>query len=173
LPAFELGIVMPLMQFGPDRTTARWAEIRAMALRAEAIGFDTDWTPDELLWRVKDATPQGVRNGISMTGAVAAVTSTAEVGTWVLSALHRNPGIIAKTAETLDEISGGGSCSVSVRDTNGPGRRMRSGCRRLASSRSSRRRWRSSSRSSGGATARGTIEALEALAPVVQLVGAD
>ena len=42
-----------------------------------------------------------------MAGAVAAVTSRAKVGTWVLSALHRNPGIIAKTAETLDEISGG------------------------------------------------------------------
>ena len=42
-----------------------------------------------------------------MAGAVAAVTTRAKVGTWVLSALHRNPGIIAKTAETLDEISGG------------------------------------------------------------------
>jgi alkanesulfonate monooxygenase SsuD/methylene tetrahydromethanopterin reductase-like flavin-dependent oxidoreductase (luciferase family) len=42
-----------------------------------------------------------------MAGAVAASTSNAKVGTWVLSALHRNPGIIAKTAETLDEISGG------------------------------------------------------------------
>jgi len=35
------------------------------------------------------------------------VTSQAKVGTWVMSALHRNAGIIAKTAETLDEISGG------------------------------------------------------------------
>jgi alkanesulfonate monooxygenase SsuD/methylene tetrahydromethanopterin reductase-like flavin-dependent oxidoreductase (luciferase family) len=42
-----------------------------------------------------------------MAGALAATTSRAKVGTWVLSALHRNPGIIAKTAETLDEISGG------------------------------------------------------------------
>ena len=71
MPAFELGIVMPLMQFGPDRSTARWAEIRAMAVRAEAIGFDTIWTPDELLWRAKDATPQGVWDGVSMAGAPA------------------------------------------------------------------------------------------------------
>jgi len=42
-----------------------------------------------------------------MTGAVAAVTSRVKVGTWVLSALHRNPGITAKAVETLDEISGG------------------------------------------------------------------
>jgi alkanesulfonate monooxygenase SsuD/methylene tetrahydromethanopterin reductase-like flavin-dependent oxidoreductase (luciferase family) len=42
-----------------------------------------------------------------MTGAVAAATSRIKVGTWVLSALHRNPGITAKVVETLDEISGG------------------------------------------------------------------
>ncbi len=46
-------------------------------------------------------------DGVSMAGAVAATTSRVKFGTWVLSALHRNPGIIAKTAETLDEISGG------------------------------------------------------------------
>jgi alkanesulfonate monooxygenase SsuD/methylene tetrahydromethanopterin reductase-like flavin-dependent oxidoreductase (luciferase family) len=78
-----------------------------MAMRAEAMGFDTLWTPDELLWRVEGAAPQGMWDGVSMAGAVAAVTSRAKVGTWVLSALHRNPGVIAKTAETLDEISGG------------------------------------------------------------------
>ena len=42
-----------------------------------------------------------------MAGAVAAATSRIKVGTWVLSALHRNPGITAKAVETLDEISGG------------------------------------------------------------------
>jgi alkanesulfonate monooxygenase SsuD/methylene tetrahydromethanopterin reductase-like flavin-dependent oxidoreductase (luciferase family) len=42
-----------------------------------------------------------------MAGAVAAVTSRIKVGTWVMSALHRNPGITAKAAETLDEIAAG------------------------------------------------------------------
>ena len=103
----DIGIVMPIMQFGPDRITPRWPAIRAMAIRAEELGFDTIWTPDELLWRSGDRPPQGFWDGISMAGAVAAVTSRATVGTWVMSALHRNAGIIAKTAETLDEISGG------------------------------------------------------------------
>jgi alkanesulfonate monooxygenase SsuD/methylene tetrahydromethanopterin reductase-like flavin-dependent oxidoreductase (luciferase family) len=107
MSTFEIGIVLPLAQYGPDRVTPRWADIRAMAIRAEEIGFDTIWTPDELLWRVEDGPPRGVWDGVSMAGAVAAVTTNAIVGTWVLSALHRNPGIIAKTAETLDEISGG------------------------------------------------------------------
>lgn len=104
---FEIGIVLPIFQFGPDRTTARWADVADMARRAEEIGFDTLWTPDELLWRAEDGPSQGFWDGVSMAGAVAAVTSKTSVGTWVLSALHRNPGIIAKTAETLDEISGG------------------------------------------------------------------
>ena len=105
--AFEIGIVLPIMQYGPDRATTRWPDIRAMAVRAEEIGFDTIWTPDELLWRMEDGPPRGVWEGISMAGAVAAVTSRTKVGTWVMSALHRNPGIIAKAAETLDEISNG------------------------------------------------------------------
>lgn len=105
--AFEIGVVLPIMQDGPDRATARWPTIREMALRAEALGFPTIWTPDELLWRAEGGPPRGVWEGVSMAGAVAAVTSKANVGTWVMSALHRNAGIIAKAAETLDEISGG------------------------------------------------------------------
>ena len=105
--SFEMGVVLPIVQFGPERVTPRWTELREMALRAEAMGFDTLWTPDELLWRVENEAPRGVWDGISMAGAVAATTSRIKVGTWVMSALHRNPGIIAKTAETLDEISGG------------------------------------------------------------------
>jgi alkanesulfonate monooxygenase SsuD/methylene tetrahydromethanopterin reductase-like flavin-dependent oxidoreductase (luciferase family) len=103
---FELGVVVPVNQFGPDRVTTHWPGIREFALRAEAIGFDTIWTPDELVWFTGE-TPQGFWDGVSIAGAVAAVTSTAKVGTWVMSALHRNPAIIAKTAETLDDISGG------------------------------------------------------------------
>jgi alkanesulfonate monooxygenase SsuD/methylene tetrahydromethanopterin reductase-like flavin-dependent oxidoreductase (luciferase family) len=105
--SFEIGVVLPIMQYGPDRITTRWPELRKMAIAAEAMGFDTLWTPDELLWREEGAPPQGFWDGVSMAGAVAATTSRIKVGTWVLSALHRNPGIIAKTAETLDEISGG------------------------------------------------------------------
>jgi alkanesulfonate monooxygenase SsuD/methylene tetrahydromethanopterin reductase-like flavin-dependent oxidoreductase (luciferase family) len=107
--SLEVGIVLPLAQYGPERTTVRWPELRDMAIRAEAIGFDTIWTPDELLWRAESGPPRGVWEGVAMAGAVAAVTSTARVGTWVMSALHRNAGIIAKAAETLDEISGGRS----------------------------------------------------------------
>ncbi len=104
---FEIGVVLNTGQWGPERTTAPWSELREMALRAEALGFDTVWTPDELLWLPKDKPPIGFWEGVAMAGAVAAVTSRIKVGTWVMSALHRNAGITAKAVETLDEISGG------------------------------------------------------------------
>jgi alkanesulfonate monooxygenase SsuD/methylene tetrahydromethanopterin reductase-like flavin-dependent oxidoreductase (luciferase family) len=104
---FEIGAVIPIIQSGPERSVPGWSDVRDQARRAEEIGFDTIWTPDELLWQAEDGPPRGAWDGVSMAGAVAAVTSRANVGTWVMSALHRNPGIIAKTAETLDEISGG------------------------------------------------------------------
>jgi alkanesulfonate monooxygenase SsuD/methylene tetrahydromethanopterin reductase-like flavin-dependent oxidoreductase (luciferase family) len=104
---FELGAVIPILESGPERAVPRGHEVLEQARRAEQIGFDTVWLPDELLWQVDGERPRGAWDGVSMAGAVAAVTSRAKVGTWVMSALHRNPGIIAKTAETLDEISGG------------------------------------------------------------------
>ena len=105
--SFQIGVVLPLAQFGPERTTPRWTDVRDVAMQLEEAGVDTLWTPDELLWRSESGPPMGVWEAISMAGAVAAITSRTRVGTWVMSALHRNPGIIAKAAETLDEISCG------------------------------------------------------------------
>lgn len=103
----EIGLVLPMGDSFVDGSTTRWVEIRDLALRAEAIGFAIVWTADELLWRPPDGKPQGWWECVAMTGAVAAATSRVKVGTWILSALHRNPGITAKAVETLDEISGG------------------------------------------------------------------
>ena len=105
--SFELGLVLPMGDSFVDGKTVRWTEIRDLAIRAEEIGFDTVWTADELLWRPEGGRTQGWWECVAMTGAVAAATSRVKVGTWILSALHRNPGITAKAVETLDEISGG------------------------------------------------------------------
>ena len=104
---FEIGLVLPLWDSFGDGSTSRWVEIRDLALGAEELGFDTVWVPDELLWRPTAEDRQGWWEAVAVAGAVAAATSRVKVGTWILSALHRNPGITAKAVETLDEISGG------------------------------------------------------------------
>jgi alkanesulfonate monooxygenase SsuD/methylene tetrahydromethanopterin reductase-like flavin-dependent oxidoreductase (luciferase family) len=105
--SMEIGLVIVNAQYGPERTTPRWSEMRAIALQAEQARFDTLWTIDELLWLPDGKPPQGSWVGVAMAAAVAATTSRIKVGTWVMSALHRNAGITAKAVETLDEISGG------------------------------------------------------------------
>ncbi len=103
----EIGLVLPMGESFATGSTARWREIRELARRAERLGFDTVWIPDELLWRPPEGPVLGWWECVAMAGAVAEATSRIKVGTWVLSALHRNPGITAKAVETLDEISGG------------------------------------------------------------------
>lgn len=104
----KIGFVLPLYEDPATGRPHRWEELRAMAKLAEATGFDTVWVPDELLWRVSDwSGPRGWWECVAMTGAVAEATERVEVGTWVLSANQRNPGITVRAVETLDEISNG------------------------------------------------------------------
>lgn len=103
-----LGLVVPMFEQPQSGEKAAWDRIRSMAKTAESTGFDTVWVADELLWRVPGwGGPRGFWECVAMTGAIAASTSQVNVGTWVMSALHRNPGLSVKAAETLDEISGG------------------------------------------------------------------
>jgi len=102
------GLVLPMFERPIDGDKPTWTEIRAMVQRAEEFGFDTVWTADEIVWRVPGwPGPRGWWECLTMTGAVAAATKTVQVGTWVMSALYRNPGIVASASETLDEISDG------------------------------------------------------------------
>lgn len=103
----EIGLVLPMGDSFIDDATTRWVEIRDLAVRAEELGFDAVWAADELLWHEEQGKDHGWWEGVAMTGAIAAATTRIKVGTWVLSALHRNPAISAKAAETIDEISGG------------------------------------------------------------------
>lgn len=104
----ELGMTLPTIGLPMNDGFDNWQQISAIASQAEEVGLDTIWVPDELLWKFPpDYHPMGAWECVAMTAAVAAVTDSVTVGTWVLSALHRNPGLTVKVAETIDEISGG------------------------------------------------------------------
>jgi probable F420-dependent oxidoreductase len=86
---------------------APWTEIAAMARLAEDVGFDSIWMPDHLLFRYPGEPTRGPWECWSTLSAVAAITSRVEIGPLVLCTAFRNPGLIAKMAATVDEISGG------------------------------------------------------------------
>jgi alkanesulfonate monooxygenase SsuD/methylene tetrahydromethanopterin reductase-like flavin-dependent oxidoreductase (luciferase family) len=104
----DLGLVLPMHERPDDGGKPTWADISTWARRGEELGADTVWLADEILWRVDEwPGPRGWWDCLAMTGAVAASTSKVRVGTWVMSALQHNPGMIVRAAEALDEISGG------------------------------------------------------------------
>jgi alkanesulfonate monooxygenase SsuD/methylene tetrahydromethanopterin reductase-like flavin-dependent oxidoreductase (luciferase family) len=76
----------------------RWSDLLAMTRRAEEVGFDFVAVLDHLTdyWE-----------GWSLLAALAASTSRVTLVSYVTCTSYRNPALLAKIADTVDEISGG------------------------------------------------------------------
>ena len=98
----KVGVQLPEVEWVP-----RWADIRQMATTAEAIGLDSIWVGDHLLYRYEDRSARGPWEAWTQLAAVAAVTERVELGPLVAATSFHNPAMLAKKAATLDEISGG------------------------------------------------------------------
>jgi len=104
-----VGFMMPCSDLSAFGGTPRFADMREMILVAEAAGYDICWVPDHLIMRLESEgnVTRGVWEGWTTLAALAAVTSRIQLGVLVTCTGFRHPGIVAKMAESLDEISGG------------------------------------------------------------------
>ena len=73
----------------------------------EECGFDSVWLGDHLLYRDENGVARGPWEAWSVMAAVAEATERVEIGPLVAATAFHAPGIIAKKAATVDEISGG------------------------------------------------------------------
>ena len=106
--ALKVGLMMPQTTGMRGRGTHPWCEVRALAQLAEDVGFDSIWVVDHFLYLLDgEEEARGVWEGWSLLSALAACTRRAELGTLVLGMGFRNPALLAKMADTVDEISGG------------------------------------------------------------------
>jgi alkanesulfonate monooxygenase SsuD/methylene tetrahydromethanopterin reductase-like flavin-dependent oxidoreductase (luciferase family) len=98
----KVGVQLPEVEY-----VARWPEQREMAARAEAIGLDSIWVGDHLLYRGDGRPTRAPWEAWTTLAALAAVTERVQLGPLVASTSFHNPAMIAKKAATIDEISGG------------------------------------------------------------------
>jgi probable F420-dependent oxidoreductase len=85
----------------------RWPEYLAMAQAAERGGFDSIWIGDHLLYRGDGRPERGPWEAWTLLAGLAAVTERVRLGPLVACASFHSPGVLAKMAATVDEISGG------------------------------------------------------------------
>ncbi len=81
-------------------------ELIAMARTAEAVGFDSLWFGDHLLYEL-DVDDRGPWEVWTSLAAIAASTSTIQIGPLVASTSFHAPAMLAKQATTVDAASQG------------------------------------------------------------------
>lgn len=104
----RIGVTLPLA--GGDTADGHvptFADTAAFARHAEAVGLDSIWAFDHLLFRFPDEPEGGVREAWTTLAALAHLTPRVELGSLVMCSSFRNPALMAKMATTLDDLSGG------------------------------------------------------------------
>ncbi len=98
----RVGIQLPEVE-----REVRWPEYLALARAAEAAGFDSIWLGDHLLYRGDGRPERGPWEAWTLLSALAAATERVRLGPLVACAGFHPPGLIAKMAATIGEVSGG------------------------------------------------------------------
>lgn len=117
----KVGICLPHETAAMDGDTASGAEVMRLARFAEDIGFDSVWLVDHFCYSAAaelealgaSAPPDligktfGAWECLTTAAALARETTRVEIGTLVVNTGYRNPALLARMADTIDELSGG------------------------------------------------------------------
>jgi alkanesulfonate monooxygenase SsuD/methylene tetrahydromethanopterin reductase-like flavin-dependent oxidoreductase (luciferase family) len=85
----------------------RWPEMLLIARRAEASGYDSIWLGDHMLYRGAGRQERGPWDVWTTLAALAASTERVQLGPLVASTAFHPPGLVARMAATIDEVSSG------------------------------------------------------------------
>ena len=98
----RVGIQLPEVE-----RVVRWPEYVAMARAAEEVGFDSVWVGDHLLYRDDGRPERGPWDAWTLLAGLATVTERVSIGPLVACTAFHRPGMLARVATAVDELSGG------------------------------------------------------------------
>ena len=98
----RIGVQLPEVE-----RLVRWPEYAAMARAAEEVGFDSVWVGDHLLYRGDGRPERGPWDAWALLAGLAGTTERVTLGPLVACTAFRRPGVLARTAAAVDELSGG------------------------------------------------------------------
>ena len=98
----RLGIQLPEVE-----REVRWPEYVALARAAETAGFDSVWVGDHLLYRGDGRAERGPWDAWTLLSGLASVTTRVRLGPLVACVAFHPPGVLARMASTVDEVSDG------------------------------------------------------------------
>lgn len=102
----SFGLMMPMREDAMGGKTARFADLVNMSHNARQSGFEALWFADHLSFQQDDKTI-GTWEAWTLMAAIANAVPDVQIGPLVSCAGFRNPGLVAKMTEMIDEISGG------------------------------------------------------------------
>jgi alkanesulfonate monooxygenase SsuD/methylene tetrahydromethanopterin reductase-like flavin-dependent oxidoreductase (luciferase family) len=98
----KVGVQLPEVE-----REVRWPELLDMTRALEDLGYDSLWFGEHLLYRWRERAPRGPWEAWAMLAGIAAATRRIELGPLVACTAFHNPAVLAKRADTIDEIAGG------------------------------------------------------------------
>lgn len=102
----SLGLMVPVSQRATFSGTPHFADILEMSTLAERIGIEGLWFADHFSF-TSDTDLRGSWDAWTLMAAIAANVPNVQIGPLVACTAYRNPGVIAKMTEMIQDISGG------------------------------------------------------------------
>ena len=108
----RVGLALPHYGFSfPGGGELSWDRLAGWGRRAEEKGFDSIWISDHFFLSLAryggPDEPYGSVEPLTALAALATLTERVRLGTLVLGAGFRHPAMVAKSAVTIDHLSGG------------------------------------------------------------------
>jgi probable F420-dependent oxidoreductase len=112
----SFGVILPIGEDSAFGGTPHFADVLAMTRTAEEVGFEVVWIIDHFIFRpetdsqfsgLSGEEDRGLWECFTTMAGLASATERIQIGALVACTGFRNPGLVAKMTETIDDISGG------------------------------------------------------------------